>query len=101
MITVFLAEGFEEIEAITPIDILRRAGLEVRTCSITESLTVNGAHGIPFIADTTIGALADGEDLILLPGGMPGTLNLRDCKALCRGKKQVSLLIFYTKTIRN
>lgn len=83
MITVFLADGFEEIEAITPIDILRRAGLEVRTCSITDNLTVNGAHGIPFVADTTIGALSDGEDLILLPGGMPGTLHLRDCKVLC------------------
>lgn len=83
MVTVFLADGFEEIEAVTPIDILRRAGIDVRTCSITESLCVVGAHGIPFEADTTISRLCDGEEMILLPGGMPGTLNLRDCEILC------------------
>ncbi|MBR7164698.1 MAG: DJ-1/PfpI family protein [Clostridia bacterium] len=82
MVTVFLAEGFEEIEAISPIDILRRAGVQVRTCSITESKTVIGAHGIPFVADLCMAELSDEEDLILLPGGMPGTLNLKNCEAL-------------------
>ena len=82
MVTVFLAEGFEEIEAVTPIDILRRGGVSVRTCSITDSKTVTGAHGIPFVADTVLGEISDGEDVILLPGGMPGTLNLKNCEKL-------------------
>ncbi len=84
MVTVFLADGFEEIEAVTPIDILRRGGVDVRTCSITSSTTVTSAHGVPFVADTTLNTLSDGEDVILLPGGMPGTTNLKNCDALCR-----------------
>ncbi len=84
MVTVFLADGFEEIEAVTPIDILRRGGVEVRTCSISESKTVTGAHGIPFMADTTLDSLFDGEDVILLPGGMPGTIHLKACETLCK-----------------
>ncbi len=83
MVTVFLAEGFEEIEAVTPIDILRRGGVEVRTCSITSSRVVNGAHGIAFTADTTLDSLEDVEDVILLPGGMPGTIHLKECERLC------------------
>lgn len=83
MVTVFLADGFEEIEAVTPIDILRRGGVSVRTCSITGSLVVTGAHGIPFTADTTLDRLLDGEDVILLPGGMPGTVHLKECAELC------------------
>lgn len=82
MVTVFLAEGFEEIEAVTPVDILRRGGVLVRTCSITSSRVVNGAHGIPFTADTTLDELVDSEEVILLPGGMPGTLNLKACDRL-------------------
>ena len=82
MVTVFLAEGFEEIEAVTPIDILRRGGVEVRTCSITSSRVVEGAHGIPFTADCTFEELSDKEEVILLPGGMPGTLNLKNCEKL-------------------
>ena len=50
-IYVFLAEGFEEVEALTPVDVLRRAGLPVKTVSVTGVLTVNGAHGVPVIAD--------------------------------------------------
>lgn len=83
MVTVFLAEGFEEIEAVTPIDILRRGGVEVRTCSISDSKVVTGAHGIPFTADTILADLSDEEEVILLPGGMPGTLHLKACDVLC------------------
>lgn len=83
MVTVFLADGFEEIEAVTPIDILRRGGVSVRTCSITSSLVVNGAHGIPFTADTALEALEGEEEVILLPGGMPGTIRLKECDVLC------------------
>lgn len=82
MVTVFLADGFEEIEAVTPIDILRRGGVTVRTCSITSSPLVTGAHGIPFRADTVLEELEGEESVILLPGGMPGTLNLKACAPL-------------------
>ena len=76
MIAVLLADGFEEIEAITPTDILRRAGLDVKTVGV-RSKTVVGAHGIATVADLT----ADEVDvskisLAVFPGGMPGTLNL-------------------------
>lgn len=70
MIYLLLADGFEEIETITPIDILRRAKIDVTTVSITDSLTVLGAHSISFIADTTISQInPDDMELLLLPGG--------------------------------
>lgn len=74
---VFLAKGFEEIEAITPVDILKRAGIEVETISISNSKEVVGAHGIVVVADYIFddADLTD-ADLIFLPGGMPGTTNL-------------------------
>ncbi|MEI6141600.1 MAG: DJ-1 family glyoxalase III [Mariniphaga sp.] len=79
MITVFifLAEGFEEIEAVTVIDVLRRALLNVVIVSITGSLTVKGAHQIELKADQlfTENDYSSGE-MIILPGGMPGTKNL-------------------------
>ncbi len=82
MVTVFLADGFEEIEAITPIDVLRRAGVSVRTCSISSSHTVTGAHGIRVVADTIFSELDEGEEMIVLPGGMPGTLHLKQFEPL-------------------
>lgn len=75
MIVLFLAEGFEEAEAVIPCDILRRGGVEVLTCSVTDKREVVGAHGIPVLADTVIGELGEPEGIIL-PGGMPGTTNL-------------------------
>ena len=77
MIYVFLADGFEETEAITPIDCLRRAGRQVLTVGIGGK-TVKGSHGIPVTADITeeAAALNDALEMIVLPGGMPGTLNL-------------------------
>lgn len=78
MVYVFLADGFEEIEAIAPIDLLRRAGAEVITVSITDTALVRGAHGISVHADTVIKEITDleGAELLMLPGGMPGTANL-------------------------
>lgn len=77
MIYAFLADGFEEIEAIAPIDILRRCGLEVVTVGIGDT-NITGAHGIT--VETDINELdiifSEKIDMILLPGGMPGTLNL-------------------------
>lgn len=80
---VFLAEGFEEIEAIAPIDIFRRAGLEVTTVSITGNKEVRGAHNIPVIADALFSDTDYAtNDLLYLPGGMPGTSNLDAHKGL-------------------
>lgn len=76
MITVLLADGFEEIEALTPVDMLRRAGKNVVTVGITGK-TVTGAHGIPVIADCEPKDLPHGKiECLILPGGMPGTKNL-------------------------
>lgn len=76
MIYVFLADGFEECEALAPIDILRRAGYSLKTVGIG-SKTVIGSHGIPVICDITESEAATSElECIILPGGMPGTLNL-------------------------
>ena len=71
MIYVMLADGFEEVETVTPIDILRRAGLDVTTVSIKNSTCVTGAHNIPIAADTTISQMnPDDMELLMLPGGM-------------------------------
>lgn len=77
MVLVFLAEGFEEIEAVASIDILRRAEIEVTIASLGGRL-VRGAHGITIAADTEAASLSADTDFeaVLLPGGMPGTLNL-------------------------
>jgi 4-methyl-5(b-hydroxyethyl)-thiazole monophosphate biosynthesis len=77
-VLVPLAEGFEELEAVTIIDMLRRAGIEVVVAALARS-PVTGAHGIALSADTTLGDVSTQDfDLIALPGGMPGAANLRD-----------------------
>lgn len=82
MVYVLLAEGFEEIEALCPVDILRRGGVEVSTVSIGKTTAVKGAHNIVVEADTTIArvlrdpGLADHIEALVLPGGMPGASNL-------------------------
>lgn len=77
MVLVFLANGCEEIEALTPVDILRRGGVEVVTVGVGSRQIVS-SHRIPVLADTETGALTDldGVEAVILPGGMPGTLNL-------------------------
>ena len=81
MIYVFLADGFEEIEALTPIDILRRCGLEVETVSIGGEY-VTGARKITVKADTVIDKISDAQ-MYILPGGLPGADNLEACEKLC------------------
>lgn len=74
---LFLAPGFEEIEAVSTIDILRRAGLPVASVSITGDLRVVGAHGIAIEADVLYPDVDfNNADMLILPGGMPGTKNL-------------------------
>ncbi len=77
MIYVFLAEGFEEVEALTPVDMLRRCELDVITVGVGGE-AVLGSHNIPILANVTDSeiVLNDNVDMIVLPGGMPGTLNL-------------------------
>lgn len=84
MVYVFLADGFEEIEALTPVDLLRRAGVEVKTVSIyPDRKNVTGARAIEVKADITIDGVDTGmADIIVLPGGMPGTVNLLECREL-------------------
>ena len=82
-IYVHLAEGFEEIEAITIIDVLRRAGLNVITVSVTENNVVTGSHKIPVRADILFkDADYEQAEMIILPGGMPGAKNLSEHKEL-------------------
>lgn len=79
MIYVFLAEGFEEIEALTPVDLMKRAGLDLRTVAIGGDNKVCGAHGIPVFADIKDDEFCDVfPEAIILPGGMPGTVNLEE-----------------------
>ena len=84
MIYVFLAPGFEEIEALATVDVLRRAGLETRTIGVTAG-EITGAHGITVRTDAVIAQVSEeNPDAVVLPGGMPGTLNLEKCPEVCR-----------------
>lgn len=79
MTYVFLADGFEEIEALTPVDILRRAGVRVKTVGVTGK-SVTGAHGIAVESDITVedaSMLDEKLEMVVLPGGLPGADNLR------------------------
>ncbi len=87
MIYIYLAEGFEETEMTAPLDIMRRAELDVKTVSVTNERLVKGAHGIAISADLTVFDPEYDEDspeLIMLPGGMPGTLNLENSEHVCK-----------------
>lgn len=82
-VSVFLADGFEEIEGLTVVDLLRRAGVEVTTVSITKENVIHGAHGIDVYADKLFEEMDySDQDMLVLPGGMPGTLNLGAHKGL-------------------
>ena len=82
---VFLADGFEEIEALAPVDVMRRAGLPVTMVSVTGNSVVQGAHGIPVVADAAFDSLdyADAA-LLFLPGGLPGATNLEAHEGLAQ-----------------
>ena len=81
---IFLAEGFEEIEALATLDVLRRAGIYAKTVSISDSFQVCGSHGIQVEADTVFNLFCveeeelDESDILIFPGGMPGSKNLAE-----------------------
>ena len=84
-INVFFANGHEEIEALTVVDLLRRAGLDVDMVSITDDYEVTGSHKITTRMDKTIDEVDfDNSDMIVLPGGLPGTTNLGNCDKLTK-----------------
>lgn len=78
MVYMFLANGFEEVEALTPLDLLRRAGADVKTIGIG-GRCITGAHGITVLSDLVDADVSDlSSEMIILPGGMPGTLGLAE-----------------------
>ena len=82
-IAVFFAEGFEEIEALTVVDLCRRAGITTDMVSVTGSQAVTGSHGITITADRLLEEVDfDTLTMLVLPGGMPGTKNLEACAPL-------------------
>lgn len=80
---LFLAEGFEEVEALTAVDVLRRAGMPVKTVSITSALQVKGAHGVIVSTDVLYdNTMFRDAAWLILPGGLPGADNLHDYSPL-------------------
>ena len=81
MVYMFLGTGFEETEAIAPLDLLRRAGVEVKTVGLNGPV-ITGSHGIPVVADMEIADLdiSDAE-MVILPGGLGGVVSIRACNA--------------------
>ena len=88
-VLIILADGFEEIEATAPIDVLRRAGLEVTIASLKDK-TVCGAHGLKFQADITLNQYKGLPDAVILPGGMPGAQNLGNSKEVLEILKKMN-----------
>jgi 4-methyl-5(b-hydroxyethyl)-thiazole monophosphate biosynthesis len=98
-VLVVLAEGFEEIEAVTIVDLLRRAGIEVRTASLA-GREVTGSHDITVLADARLDEVEAGDyDMIVLPGGMPGTTHLKSDARVARLLRQFAASGRYTAAI--
>ena len=82
-VAVFIADGSEEVEAITPVDLLRRAKVDVDVVSIMDSLEITASRNVKLTADKLIGDINfDEYDLLVLPGGVKGTNNLNSCELL-------------------
>lgn len=81
-VNIFFATGYEEVEALTVVDLLRRAGVETAMVSVTGEKNVTGSHGITIQTDKLFEEIDDGADMIVLPGGVPGTPNLKAHKGL-------------------
>lgn len=84
-IAIFFAQGYEEIEALTVVDVCRRLGITIDMVSVTDEMEVESSHRIVVKMDKTLSQLQFGEyDMLLLPGGMPGTTNLEACEPLMK-----------------
>lgn len=82
---MLFADGFEEVEALMTVDLLRRGGVDIKLASITHEMTVCGSHGIQVGMDTTLSQVRlEQMDAILIPGGMPGTKNLAADETVCQ-----------------
>ena len=87
---MFFADGFEETEALATIDMLRRGGIDVKMVSITEDKKVTSSHNIPVFTDLTFSefkasadfSITSTKDVMVFPGGMPGSTNLAECNEL-------------------
>lgn len=80
---IFLADGFEEIEALAVVDILRRGGIDVEMVSVSSRREVTAAHGVVVTADILLSQVAENDAVcLILPGGMPGAKNLAECPEL-------------------
>ena len=79
---VFCADGFEEVEGLTAVDLLRRAGIDVKMVSIMGRLRITGSHNISVNTDILIEDIKEEADMLVLPGGMPGTINLGESDAV-------------------
>ena len=86
-VAVILADGFEEIEALTPVDVLRRANITCDMIGLTDQ-TVTGSHAIPVLADKVFDGDLSAYDMIVLPGGLPGAHHLRDHEGLIAALQQ-------------
>ena len=83
-VLAFMADGFEEVECLAVVDVLRRAGIDTELISINNQASVCGSHQIEIKADKTLKAAdLDHADVLFLPGGLPGTTNLAACEPLC------------------
>ena len=87
MLYMFLAEGFEETEAIGSLDVIRRAGIDIKTVGVADKC-VYGSHGVGVMADILLSDVTyDDMDGVILPGGMPGTTNLAECAKVVEAVK--------------
>ena len=86
MIYIFLANGFEEVEALATVDVLRRADLKVKIVGVGSDV-ITGAHGISTVCDAVDSDLTPGDDIeaVILPGGMPGTIHLGESLTIQEG----------------
>ena len=82
MVYMLLAEGFEEVEVVAPLDLLRRAGIDVSTAALTNDLLIQGGHGITVKADITLGQIDfEAMEMLILPGGGGGVDSIANSKA--------------------
>lgn len=92
MVYLFMADGFEEVEGLTVVDLVRRAGIELKTVSVMGRIEVTGAHGIEVKADCLFEDMKEPAEMMILPGGVPGTPNLKAHKGLqqliCKSAEQ-------------